>query len=187
MIDEKLFQMLISFVVAPLVAFVGKVIFDRINRNEQTVKELKAEMESKYQSKELAHEVNRGIKEKLDDILDSLKEVNQKLDKKADKVGGGTKEDALVTLDTLIASGTVKAETAMSLLPTLQKGRWQQGQARRIWQKLRSPLCNNLASKKRILGGHWIWLLQPGKQVVLSLHIWQVGCLNKWQLQNKPV
>ncbi|QLB39391.1 hypothetical protein [Mannheimia pernigra] len=37
MIDEKLFQMLISFVVAPLVAFVGKVIFDRINRNEQTV------------------------------------------------------------------------------------------------------------------------------------------------------
>ncbi|HDL5104094.1 TPA: phage tail tape measure protein, partial [Mannheimia haemolytica] len=55
-------------------------------------------------------------------MLDSLKEVNQKLDKKADKVGGGTKEDALVTLDTLIASGTVKAETAMSLLPTLQKG-----------------------------------------------------------------
>ncbi|WP_409036818.1 hypothetical protein [Mannheimia haemolytica] len=59
-------------------AFVGKVIFDRINRNEQTVKELKAEMESKYQSKELAHEVNRGIKEKLDDILDSLKEVKPK-------------------------------------------------------------------------------------------------------------
>ncbi|WP_240021040.1 hypothetical protein [Mannheimia haemolytica] len=42
MIDEKLFQMLISFVVAPLVAFVGKVIFDRINRNEQTVKRAKS-------------------------------------------------------------------------------------------------------------------------------------------------
>lgn len=85
MIDEKLFQMLISFVVAPLVAFVGKVIFDRINRNEQTVKELKAEMESKYQSKELAHEVNRGVREKLDDIFNSVKEINNKLDKKADK------------------------------------------------------------------------------------------------------
>lgn len=85
MLDEKLFQMLISFVVAPLLGFAIKVVFDRIGRNEQAVKELKAEMESKYQSKELAQEVNRGIKEKLDDVLDSLKEINQKLDKKADK------------------------------------------------------------------------------------------------------
>lgn len=85
MLDEKLFQMLISFVVVPLVAFVGKVVFDRINRNEQAVKELKAEMEQKYQSKELAHEVNRGVREKLDDIFNSVKEINSKLDKKADK------------------------------------------------------------------------------------------------------
>ncbi|MDO9982958.1 hypothetical protein Q7400_11785, partial [Glaesserella parasuis] len=61
MIDEKLFQMLVSFVVAPLVAFSAKVIFDRINRNEQSVKELKQEIEQKYQSKELAQEVNKGL------------------------------------------------------------------------------------------------------------------------------
>lgn len=42
--------------------------------------------------------------------------------KAAVEVGGGTKEEALVTLDTLIASGTMGAEIAMSLLPTLQKG-----------------------------------------------------------------
>ncbi|MDD6911057.1 hypothetical protein [Actinobacillus minor] len=85
MIDEKLFQMLVSFVVAPLVGFCIKVVFDRITRNEQSIKELKEETEKKYQSKELAHEVNKGIREKLDDILDSLREVNNKLDKKADK------------------------------------------------------------------------------------------------------
>ena len=38
------------------------------------------------------------------------------------EVGGGSKEDALSALDTLLASGTVKADTAMKLLPTLQKG-----------------------------------------------------------------
>lgn len=85
MFDEKLFQMLISFVVAPLLGFGIKVVFDRISRNEQAVKELKAEMENKYQSKELAHEVNRGVREKLDDIFNSVKEINSKLDKKADK------------------------------------------------------------------------------------------------------
>lgn len=85
MIDEKLFQILLSFVIAPLIGFAIKVVFDRINRNEQAVKELKAEMENKYQSKELAHEVNRGVREKLDDIFNSVKEINSKLDKKADK------------------------------------------------------------------------------------------------------
>lgn len=85
MIDEKLFQILLSFVIAPLLGFAIKVVFDRINRNEQAVKELKAEMENKYQSKELAHEVNRGVREKLDDIFNSVKEINSKLDKKADK------------------------------------------------------------------------------------------------------
>ena len=85
MVDEKLFQILLSFVVAPLLGFAIKVVFDLINRNEQGVKELKAEMESKYQSKELAHEVNRGVREKLDDIFNSVKEINSKLDKKADK------------------------------------------------------------------------------------------------------
>lgn len=42
--------------------------------------------------------------------------------KSAVENGGGTKEDALAALDKLLASGTVKAETAMKLLPTLQKG-----------------------------------------------------------------
>ena len=42
--------------------------------------------------------------------------------KSAVENGGGTKEDALAALDKLLASDTVKAETAMKLLPTLQKG-----------------------------------------------------------------
>ena len=42
--------------------------------------------------------------------------------KSAVEVGGGTKEDALGALDTMLASGAVKADTAMKLLPTLQKG-----------------------------------------------------------------
>lgn len=41
---------------------------------------------------------------------------------KAVEVGGGSKEEALASLDKLLASGTVSAETAMNLLPTLQKG-----------------------------------------------------------------
>ncbi|HHK6175906.1 TPA: phage tail tape measure protein [Haemophilus influenzae] len=42
--------------------------------------------------------------------------------KSAVETGGGSKEEALGALDKLLASGTVKAETAMKLLPTLQKG-----------------------------------------------------------------
>lgn len=42
--------------------------------------------------------------------------------KSAVEIGGGTKEDALGALDTMLASGAVKADTAMKLLPTLQKG-----------------------------------------------------------------
>lgn len=42
--------------------------------------------------------------------------------KSAVEVGGGTKEDALGALDIMLASGAVKADTAMKLLPTLQKG-----------------------------------------------------------------
>lgn len=42
--------------------------------------------------------------------------------KKAVAEGGGTKEDALGAIDQLLASGAVSAETAMKLLPTLQKG-----------------------------------------------------------------
>ena len=41
--------------------------------------------------------------------------------KTAVETGGGTKEEALSSLNTLLASG-MKAETAISLLPTLQKG-----------------------------------------------------------------
>lgn len=37
------------------------------------------------------------------------------------ETGGGTKEEALGALDTMLASGAVKADTAMKLLPTLQK------------------------------------------------------------------
>lgn len=60
---------------------------------------------------------DRDVKGRIDGKKELLAAVQE-----AVKVGGGTKEDALVTLDTLIASGTMKAETAMSLLPTLQKG-----------------------------------------------------------------
>ncbi|MFC0908054.1 phage tail tape measure protein [Pasteurella multocida] len=42
--------------------------------------------------------------------------------KSAVETGGGTKEDALSALDTLLASGAVSADIAMKLLPTLQKG-----------------------------------------------------------------
>lgn len=42
--------------------------------------------------------------------------------KSAVATGGGTKEQALGALDKLLASGSVSAETAMKLLPTLQKG-----------------------------------------------------------------
>ena len=42
--------------------------------------------------------------------------------KSAVEIGGGTKEDALGALDTMLASGAVKSDTAMKLLPTLQKG-----------------------------------------------------------------
>lgn len=58
MIDEKLFQMLVSFVVAPLTGFCIKIVFDRISRNEQGIKELEQEIERKYQSKEVAREIN---------------------------------------------------------------------------------------------------------------------------------
>lgn len=40
---------------------------------------------------------------------------------KAVETGGGTKEDALNSLDTLLASGAVSTDTALNLLPTLQK------------------------------------------------------------------
>ncbi|WGE32596.1 phage tail tape measure protein [Actinobacillus genomosp. 2] len=60
---------------------------------------------------------DRDVKGRIEGKRELLAAVQE-----AVKVGGGTKEDALVTLDTLIASGTMKAETAMNLLPTLQKG-----------------------------------------------------------------
>lgn len=41
--------------------------------------------------------------------------------KNAVENGGGTKEEALDALDKMLASGSVKADTAMKLLPTLQK------------------------------------------------------------------
>ncbi|WP_279572474.1 phage tail tape measure protein [Volucribacter amazonae] len=41
---------------------------------------------------------------------------------KAVNAGGGSKEEALGALDTMIASGAVSAQTAINLLPTLQKG-----------------------------------------------------------------
>ncbi|HDL4168040.1 TPA: phage tail tape measure protein, partial [Mannheimia haemolytica] len=60
---------------------------------------------------------DRDVKGRIEGKKELLAAVQE-----AVKVGSGTKEDALLTLDTLIASGTMKAETAMSLLPTLQKG-----------------------------------------------------------------
>lgn len=85
MFDEKVFQMLVSFVVVPLAGFVIKIVLDRIARNEQGLKELKNDIEAKYQSKEVAKEINLGLRDKLDAILASVKELDKKLDKKADK------------------------------------------------------------------------------------------------------
>ncbi|OOF46945.1 phage tail tape measure protein [Rodentibacter trehalosifermentans] len=48
------------------------------------------------------------------------KELHQAV-QRAVETGGGTKEDALGALDTMLASGAVKSDTAMKLLPTLQK------------------------------------------------------------------
>ncbi|OOH92189.1 hypothetical protein BMT54_01300 [Pasteurellaceae bacterium 15-036681] len=85
MIDEKLFQMLISFVIAPLVGFCIKVVFDRISRNEQGIKELKQDMEDKYQSRELAKVQHEHSNDLMTEIRNELKRINEKLDKKADK------------------------------------------------------------------------------------------------------
>ena len=49
------------------------------------------------------------------------KEKLHKAVKNAVENGGGTKEEALDALDKMLASGSVKADTAMKLLPTLQK------------------------------------------------------------------
>ncbi|THA10503.1 phage tail tape measure protein [Rodentibacter pneumotropicus] len=48
------------------------------------------------------------------------KELHQAV-QSAVETGGGTKEEALGALDTMLASGAVKADTAMNLLPILQK------------------------------------------------------------------
>ncbi|OOF86706.1 phage tail tape measure protein [Rodentibacter ratti] len=48
------------------------------------------------------------------------KELHQAV-QRAVETGGGTKEEALGALDTMLASGAVKSDTAMKLLPTLQK------------------------------------------------------------------
>lgn len=53
--------------------------------------------------------------------IEGKKELHNAV-KNAVAVGGGTKEDALSALDQLLASGAVSAETAINLLPTLQKG-----------------------------------------------------------------
>lgn len=54
--------------VAALIRFCIKVVF---NRNEQSIKELKQEIEHKYQSKDVAREISQGLKDKfkLDDIF----------------------------------------------------------------------------------------------------------------------
>lgn len=52
--------------------------------------------------------------------IEGKKELNKAV-RQAVETGGGTKEEALGALDSMLASGSVKAETAMKLLPTLQK------------------------------------------------------------------
>ncbi|MCQ9121197.1 phage tail tape measure protein [Rodentibacter pneumotropicus] len=52
--------------------------------------------------------------------IEGKKELHQAV-QRAVEIGGGTKEEALGALDTMLASGAVKADTAMNLLPTLQK------------------------------------------------------------------
>ncbi|MBE2895453.1 phage tail tape measure protein [Pasteurellaceae bacterium HPA106] len=49
-----------------------------------------------------------------------MNELDQAI-RNAVSIGGGTKENALSALDTMLASGAVETKTAMNLLPTLQK------------------------------------------------------------------
>lgn len=70
----------------------------------------------------LAMTANTAFAERdVDGRIAGKAELNSAV-KSAVEIGGGTKEDALGALDTMLASGAVKADTAMKLLPTLQKG-----------------------------------------------------------------
>lgn len=60
---------------------------------------------------------DRDVKGRIDGKRELLDAVQ-----KAVSVGGGSKEEALSSLDALLASGAVSTETALNLLPTLQKG-----------------------------------------------------------------
>ncbi|AHG74194.1 Bacteriophage tail length determination protein [Mannheimia sp. USDA-ARS-USMARC-1261] len=60
---------------------------------------------------------DRDVKGRIDGKKELLDAVQ-----KATSIGGGTKEEALSSLDALLASGAVSTETALNLLPTLQKG-----------------------------------------------------------------
>lgn len=60
---------------------------------------------------------DRDVKGRIDGKSELLDTVQ-----KAVSVGGGSKEEALSSLDALLASGAVSTETALNLLPTLQKG-----------------------------------------------------------------
>lgn len=60
---------------------------------------------------------DRDVKGRIDGKSELLDAVQ-----KAVSVGGGSKEEALSSLDALLASGAVSTETALNLLPTLQKG-----------------------------------------------------------------
>lgn len=72
--------------------------------------------------RQLAMVANTAFAER--DVAGRIEGKKQLFDavQKAVEVGGGTKEDALGSLDTLLASGAVSTETAINLLPALQKG-----------------------------------------------------------------
>ncbi|HDR1427671.1 TPA: phage tail tape measure protein, partial [Pasteurella multocida] len=72
--------------------------------------------------RQLAMVSNTAFSERdVDGRIAGKKELHSAV-KNAVETGGGTKEDALSALDTLLASGAVSADIAMKLLPTLQKG-----------------------------------------------------------------
>ncbi|MEN2938916.1 hypothetical protein DIBJMFBN_02483 [Mannheimia haemolytica] len=90
---------------------------------------------------------DRDVKGRIDGKRELLDAVQ-----KAVSVGGGSKEEALSSLDALLASGAVSTETALEFTPNVaEKVRSQQGQVQMIWLKLLFPQCNNLGLKKRIL------------------------------------
>lgn len=88
MFDDKTLISIGLAVTSALVGWLFKNIFERINRNELSVRELENKISRDFQSKETAQLERKHTEQILSDIRDNLKGINQKLDKKEDKKNG---------------------------------------------------------------------------------------------------